>query len=259
MSRYCTTRTSNVGWHALKVDIRFNKPEFALLNSKEDLKPDWEIPNISLLVHRSVVSPGTLTAHMRALQQSTAKYPITRHEIRTLSIPQGMSDVITDQVFNGQLPRRILVGFVEDACYRGSYKHYPFNFECFDINHFSFPINGQIYLRTPYTPNFAKKLVMREYYSFLQAFNQDVYSPVLQMSYEEYMAGNVFFAYNFAPDLGDGCGFGGHLSLIQTGSLGMHIRFATPPLAPFTAIIFAEFDNMIEIDKNLQVTTDYVV
>lgn len=242
-----------------KMDIRFNKPEFALWNTHDDLKPDWQITNISLLVHRSCVSAGTLTAHMRALQHSTAKYPITRHEIRTLSIPQGMSDVITDQIFNGQLPRRVLVGFVKDAAYRGSFGHRPFNFETFDINHLCFTINGQIYPRSPYTPNFNKKLVMREYYGFLQAFNQDSYNPVLQLSLEDYLAGSTFYAYNFAPDLGDGCGFGGHLSLIQTGALGMHIRFATPPAAPFTAIMFAEFDNMIEIDKNLQVSTDYVV
>lgn len=248
-----------IGGLHYKLDIRFNKPEFALCSIVPDLKPDWDITNISLLVHRSVVSAGTLTAHMRALQSSTAKYPITRHEIRTLSIPQGMSDVITDQIFNGQLPRRILVGSVEDAAYRGSYLSQPYNFKGFDINHLSFTINGQIYPRTPYTPNFKKKLVMREYYSFLQAFNQDTYTPVLRLSMEDYLAGHVFFAYNFAPDLGDGCGFGGYLSLIQTGSLGMHIRFVTPPATPFTAIVFAEFDNMIEIDKNLQVSADYVV
>lgn len=243
-----------------KMDIRFNKPPFALSNSKpEILTPDWEISNIALVLHRSIVSPGTLTAHNRALQHSTAKYPITRHEVRTLAIQQGMSDVITEQIFNGQLPRRVMVGFVKDLAFRGDFGLTPYKFEDFSINYLSFTINGQTYPTSPYMPDFTHKLYMREYYGFLQAFNQDGNSPTLRMSYDDYLAGRVLFAYNFAPDLGDGFGFGGHLSLIKTGSLGMHMRFETPPTQPFTAVLFAEFDNMIEIDKNLQVTTDYVI
>lgn len=249
-----------LGGCSYKLEMRFNKPEMAFYRSSE-LKAsiDWEISNISLLVHRSVVSEGTLTAHSRALQHATAKYPITRHEIQTMTVNGGMMDIMLDRIFTGQLPRRILVGFVKASSFRGDYNQPTLAFDHININHLSFNVDGQSYPRSPYMPDFSKNLYMREYYAFLQTFNQDTTSPVFSQNYESYRNGNTVFCYNFSPDLGDGCGFGGYLSLIKTGTLGLHVRFASAPTEPHIAIIFAEFDNLIQVDKNLQVTTDYII
>jgi hypothetical protein len=249
-----------LGGCTYKIELRFNKPEMAFRRESE-LKADidWEISNLSLLVHRSIVSEGTLTAHTRALQHATAKYPITRHEVQTMTISAGMMDVQLDRIFTGQLPRRVLVGFVKASAFRGSYTDSTFQFDNFNINHLSFNIDGQSYPRSPYMPDFTKRIYMREYYTFLQTFNQDTTAPVFSMSYDDFIDGQTFFCYNFAPDLGDGCGFGGYLSLIKSGSLGLHVRFAAPSKEAFVAIIFAEFDNLIQIDKNLQVSTDYII
>lgn len=249
-----------VGGCTYKVEIRFNKPEFAFL-LKGDVKatPDWEISTIALIVHRTVVSEGTVAAHSRAMQHATAKYPVTRHEVQAVSVNPGMMDIILDRIFTGQLPRRVLVGFVKASAYRGDLKSDTFSFEHLNINHLAFNIDGKSFPRQPFMPDFEKKLYMREYYSFLQAFNQDGTSPVMSMPYDTYLIGRTFFCYNFAPDLGDGCGFGGYLNLIKRGTLGMHIRFSTPPTEPYMAIVFGEFDNLIQIDKNLQVTTDYLI
>ena len=249
-----------VGGCTFKLELRFNNPEMAFIRPT-DLKYniDWDISTLTLLVHRTVVSEGTLAAHIRALQHATAKYPITRHEIKTVTVNPGLMDVMLDSIFIGQLPRRVLVGFVKASAFRGNFTKDVFNFEHLNINHLSFNIDGRSYPRSPYAPDFANKLFMREYYSCLQTFNQDTNSPVFSLSMEDYLNGRTFFCYNFAPDLGDGYGFGGHLNLIKTGSLGMHIRFATPPTEPYIAIVFAEFDNLIQIDKNHQVTTDYII
>lgn len=248
-----------IGGLSYKLEIRFNKAEMALTTASTDMTCDWEMGSLALLVHRTIVSQGTLVAHAKALQHATAKYPITRHEVKAFSLGTGMMDVMLERVFNGRLPRRILVGFVLAEAFRGTLKHSFIDFDNFKINHLAFTVDGQSFPRSPYMPDFAKKQYMREYYSFLQAFNQDSVNPSLDMSYDDYYSGKTFFAYNFAPDLGDGCGFGGYLNLIKTGCLGIQIRFAAPPTVPITAIVFAEFDSLIQIDKNLQVTTDYIV
>jgi hypothetical protein len=243
-----------------KLEFRLNKPEFAInVLAGSNLEVAYDIETISLLVHRSLVTEGTLVAHFRALKHATAKYPITRHEIQAVSINRGVMDVMLERIFSGQIPRRILVGFVNAEGYRGHYQRSPFLFQNFDISQLSFTVDGIAYPRTPYTPVFSKKHYMREYYSFLQAFNQDSPSPTLELSYENYASDKVFFAYNFAPDLGDGCGFGGHLNLLKFGSLGLHIRFSKATPESLIAILFAEFDNLIQIDENLQVNTDYIV
>ena len=249
-----------VGGCTFKLELRFNNPEMAFTRPA-DLKYniDWDISNLTLLVHRTVVSDGTLAAHIRALQHATAKYPITRHEIKTVTVNAGLMDVMLDSIFTGQLPRRILVGFVKASAFRGSFTRELFNFEHLNINHLSFNIDGRSYPRAPYTPDFENELFMREYYSCLQTFNQDTISPVFTLSMEDYLESRAFFCYNFAPDLSDGYGVGGYLNLIKSGSLGMHVRFTKQTPEPYIAIVFAEFDNLIQIDKNNQVTTDYII
>ena len=249
-----------LGGCTYKVEIRFNKPEMAFFKRATLLAdPDWEISTLSLIVHRTIVSDGTVAAHMRALQHATAKYPVTRHEVQAVTINSGLTDVMLDRIFTGQLPRRVLVGFVEASAYRGDWGKYALSFNHANICHLSFNIDGRSYPRQPYMPDFSKKLYMREYYSFIQSFNQDTSNPVSTFPYDSYILGKTFFCYNFAPDLGDGCGFGGCLNLIKRGTFGMHVRFETAPKVPYIAIVFAEFDNLIQIDKNLQVTTDYLI
>lgn len=251
-----------VGGVTYKLEIRLNKSTFGFNRRGERLpfEPSFEIGTISLLVHRTLVSEGTLTAHTRALQHATAKYPISRHEVQGITINSGVMDVVLERIFNGQLPRRVLVGFVRVASFNGTYNKSGFLFEHFDFNHLNFTIDGISYPRTPYMPDFSKKLYMREYYAFMQTFDQDTDAPSLELSYDDFIEKNkIFFAYNFAPDLGDGCGFGGYLNLIKSGSFSLHIRFATALKEPIVTVVFAEFDNLIQINKNLEVTTDYVV
>ena len=251
-----------LGGLKFKLEIRFNKPVYGFnrKGTKLPFEVQLEVGNTSLFVHRAIVSEGTLVAHTKALQHATAKYPITRHEVQGVTIPGGIMDIMLDRIFNGQLPRRALVGFVRSTAFNGDYSRSPFIFEHFELDHLTFTIDGISFPRTPYQPNFEKKLYMREYYAFLQTYNQDGPSSCLDLTYEEYMEQEkILLAYNFAPDLGDGYGFGGHLSLIKQGAFGLHVRFAQPLKEPIVAIVFAEFDNLIQINKDLQVFTDYVV
>lgn len=249
-----------LGGCTYKLEIRFNKPEFAFYkNAKLKSDPDWEISSLSLIVHRSIATAGTVAAHRKGLLHATAKYPITRHEVTAVTVNSGLTDVMLDRIFTGQLPRRVLVGFVRASSFRGSYHTDTFSFNHLFINHLSFNIDGKSFPRQPFMPDFQNNLYMREYYAFIQSFNQDTTNPSCPVSFEEYAKGKTFFCYNFAPDLGDGYGIGGHLSLIKRGTFGMHVRFAEAPTEPHIALIFAEFDNLIQIDKNLQVTTDYLI
>ena len=169
-----------VGGCTYKLELRFNKPEMAS-HRQSELKADidLEISNLSLLVHRSIVSEGTLTAHARALQHATAKYPITRHEVQTMTISADMMDVQLDRIFTGQLPRRVLVGFVKASAFRGSYNDSTFQFDHFNINHLSFNIDGQSYPRAPYMPDFSKRLYM----PCTPSYRHSTKKPTLQCSH----------------------------------------------------------------------------
>jgi hypothetical protein len=74
------------------INIVSNEPEFYLLYDKT-LVPTVDILDACLYIHRSKVNPAVIQAHHRALQLSTAKYFITRKEVKPFNIPKGTLDI----------------------------------------------------------------------------------------------------------------------------------------------------------------------
>lgn len=223
------------------------------------LKPrdaNYEINEIALIVHRACATGRTIDAHRKALNMTTAKYPINRIEMRSINITPNINDFKSGPVFNGQLPRRVAVFFTRSAAVNGDYALSPFSFLHHDINYLAFDIDGVEYPRNAFTPDFERNRFMREYYTFLQSFNLDVPSVEFQIPHSKYKTSTIF-AYNFAPDLSGGCCYG-HVNLIKKGTFALRIKFKKVPLMPLTALVFAEFDNIIQIDRNGEVSTDYI-
>jgi len=47
------------------------------------------------------------------LSKTTAKYPLTRVEVKTFTIHAGVGESI-DNAILGQLPKRIIIGFIDN-------------------------------------------------------------------------------------------------------------------------------------------------
>ena len=77
-----------------------------------------------------------LFAHAKMLSKTTAKYPLTKAEIKTFTIHAGIMGKSIDNAILGQLPKRIIVGFVDNETFNGDRKVNPFNFKYYKINFF---------------------------------------------------------------------------------------------------------------------------
>jgi len=87
-----------------------SKDSFCFMETKSTSK--IRILDASLIVRRAKISPGVLLAHARMLSKTTAKYPLTRVEVKTFPIHAGLVGESLDNVILGQLPERIIIGFV---------------------------------------------------------------------------------------------------------------------------------------------------
>ena len=65
--------------------------------------------------------------------------------------------------------------------------------------------------------------------------------------------GYTLFAFDLTPDLSDG----GHFNVIKQGNLRLELHFQAQLEESVNAIVYAEFDNVIEIDKARNVVFDY--
>ena len=76
-----------------------SKDSFCLMESKTLSK--IRILDASLLVRRAKISPGVLLTHARMLSKTTAKYPLTRVEVKTFTIHAGVVGESIDNAILG--------------------------------------------------------------------------------------------------------------------------------------------------------------
>ena len=86
--------------------------------------------------------------------KTTAKYPLTRVEVKAVSLHSRIRGETLDNVILGQLPQRIIIGFVDNKAYNGDFKLNPYNFQNFDINFLYLYVDGVQVPSKPLEPNF---------------------------------------------------------------------------------------------------------
>ena len=228
-----------------------SKNEFHLLSS---VSAHVEIIEANLYVRKVKINPSILLAHARALSITPAKYPITRVEIKTVTISSGIQSKSIDNIFLGQIPKRCVIGMIDSAAFNGTYNMNPFRFQHFDYNYLALYIDSTQIPSKPLTPDFSAKKYIRSYYSLFEGAGIYFSDTGNDISLEEYPDGYCLAAFDLTSDLSSN---EPHWNIIKSGTLRAEVRFASALVKPITFIIFAEFDNIIEVDKNRNIILDY--
>ncbi|GFU56632.1 uncharacterized protein F54H12.2 [Trichonephila clavipes] len=87
----------------LEIKLIRSKPEFCLQES-EGFKV--VLDHVSLFIRKFRVNPGVILGHAKALEKTSAKYPINRVLCKVYSIPKGSMSFIQDNIFSGQMPKK---------------------------------------------------------------------------------------------------------------------------------------------------------
>ncbi|XP_038058848.1 uncharacterized protein F54H12.2-like [Patiria miniata] len=213
------------------------------------------ILNASVFVRKVKVSSGVMLGHMKALEKGTAKYPIKRNLCKMVSVPRGNLTLTQDHVFLGQLPNRIVVGCVTNEAFNGRYGKNPFNFQHMNINFLTVHLDGEQIPYSPLKPKFKEpgKNYIRAYQTLFSGTDKMYQDEGVAITRDDYPAGYTLFAFDLSPDLS----VGGHFNLVRRGNLRLDVHFANPLDATINVIIYAEFNNIIEIDQARNVIFDY--
>ncbi|KAK4877634.1 hypothetical protein RN001_010140 [Aquatica leii] len=193
-----------------------------------------KILEASLLVRRMKINPTILIAHTKALESTSAKYPITKADVKVLTIPSGIQRKSLDNVFLGQLPKRCIIGFVSNKAFNGDY---------------------QIPSK-PLQPDFTKSgLYVRAYHTLYSGTGIHFLNEGNDISREDYPKGYCLMAFDLTPDLSANANT--HWNLVKNGSLRIEVGFEDALSETINCLVYAEFDNVIEIDKHRNVMVDF--
>lgn len=214
------------------------------------------IVEASLLVRRAKIAPGVLLAHARALSKATAKYPLTRVEVKAISMHAGVYGDTLDNVILGQLPKRIIIGFVNNKAFNGDRKLNPFNFDNHGINYLSLYADGVQIPSKPLQPDFKNdNQYVDAYHTLFSGTGIHFLNQGNCISRTSYPLGYCLFAFDLTPDLSANSST--HWNLVRHGSVRIEVRFQEALTTTVNCIVYAEYDNVLEIDSSRQVIVDF--
>ncbi|XP_044860314.1 uncharacterized protein F54H12.2-like [Mauremys mutica] len=201
------------------------------------------IISASLFVKKVRVAPSVRLGHTEVLLTDNAKYSVGRVGMKVFSIPAGSRVSNQENLFLGQLPKMLVLGFVDNDAFRRSYAKNPFHFKHYNINFVALYVDGEQIPTKPLQPDFEAGHCVREYMNLVQTAGKHMKDRSLLIDREEFAQGYTSFAFDLSPD--QECA--NHYSLIKTGNLRAEIRFGKALTVTVNMIVYGVFDYVIEI------------
>ena len=139
---------------------------------------------------------------MLKLSRKPPRSILTRVEVKSISVHSGIYGETLDNVILGQIPKRLIIGFVDNKAFNGNRKLNPFNFHHYKINYLSLYVDGKQIPSKPLQPDFTKEnLYMDAYHTLFSGTGIHFLNEGNSISCECYSNGNCLFAFDLTPDL----------------------------------------------------------
>jgi hypothetical protein len=208
-----------------------------------------------LYVRKVKVSASVMLAHAMALEKSTIKYPITRVETVVHSISSGATIQTFDNISSGVLPKRVVFALVDSDAANGNYVKNCFIFKHYNLSLVSLTVDNQDVPQSPLVLNFSENNFIRAYYGMFGGLDKGGLDWGNNITKEDFLNGYSIFVFDLSPDKCND----EHFNLIRKGNLRLKLTFkdATPHV--INCYVYMEYDNMLEITKNINVIFDYTV
>ena len=235
-----------------KIKLTRNKDAFCLM-ATGDQHFKIVIVAASLLIRKVKISPSVFLAHAKTLETGTAKYPIRRVICKTFTIPVGYRDISHEKLFTGQLPVRLVIGCVDNRAFNGDLARNPFNFQHFSLGELSVYLDGQLHGIKPLKLDYRRNQYVAAFVSLYSGTGKDNKDEGNDISRSEFAEGYALYAYDLTPDLSEA----DHFNLSRQGTVRIDLKFDAALGNTVTVIAYAEFENVIEIDRNRNVVFDF--
>jgi hypothetical protein len=114
-------------------------------------------------------------------------------------------------------------------------------------------LDGQQQSIKPLETNFATGQFVNAYASLFMDTGKWQRNDDNDISREDYANGYCLYAFDLTPDLAEG----DHFNLLKSGNVRVDMKFSQALDATINVIAFAEFENILEIDRSRNVIFDY--
>ena len=247
------------------VELHRNSNDFVLMSLTKDtgtapattvVKYKLEIKEMKLYIRKIKVMDSVHLGIESVLSRKPAKYPLRRVAMRSAFIAAGRQSVPTTPIFNGQLPRRLVIGFVEEDAFHGDIKKSPFVFKNHGVKSIHVDAGGTIYPRSVLKASFTTAQYTRAYIQMLEGLGVAQEDTSNDINMKDFKYCSCFFVFDLTAEEQDA----NHWHLMRDGTVIVHCEFASAVKAPgLEMIVYGEFDNLAILDRTRTIHFDYSV
>ncbi|XP_069097260.1 uncharacterized protein F54H12.2-like [Pleurodeles waltl] len=236
----------------VKIKPNLNNGAYCLIRGDAE-QYKLAILSASLFGKRVKVSSSIRLSLAEASQLSNGKCAIAGVALKIFSIPAGTRLRQQQNLSIGQLPKLIIIVFVDNTAFSRLYTSNPFNFKHYDINYAALVHEGTVIHAILFTPSFGTSNFAREYLGLVSITGKHLGDLGVVVSRERYGVGYTLFAFNLTPDMEDS----DHYNLIKNGNLKAKIRLTQALATNVNMVVFSVLDSVIQVNHTQQIMFDY--
>jgi len=223
-----------------------NRAPFVLMS--DEASPDYKLNLIDVVFKACMikVDSGVLINHSEILKDTTAKYPLTRTEVKMSTCPSGSGTFIWQNVWSNNLPTKVFFAFVSQTAANGDYGKNPFKFQNL-ASEMALYVNGESLPSRPMKMDVGtNKNIVTPFVNLFDAAEKWNKDSGLTIKRPDFDVGYAIYAFNLAPsDLGEK-----YINLVRQGSVRLEVKFASNTTETLNCLAYAEFPALIEVDHS---------
>ena len=240
----------------VKVQLTLGKPKFFLISAMKDsnnknVEYKIKIKDARMYVPYVHLSEKAMDEIQEGLKKKDAVYPIKRVMTKAIPINTKTIQHNIEKVSTGQLPTKMIVGFVDSAVKQGDISTNPLNFDDHDLEKIELRVNGMPYSKRALTAKFDEQNYAKTYMNLFESLNYiEEGSNTPPITKEDFSGGYSLYAFNLSPSP-DSCVFR------EKGDVSIDLAFKEGTNKDLQMIMMFVYDNCLKIDKDRNFTKDW--
>ena len=197
------------------------------------------------------VNKYCMSGHKAALEVSNGMYPLQKTIIITKELLGGSRGQSWDDIFQGYVPSKMVIGMVDSNAFNGDFAKNPLRFQHFDIDSLGFTVNGEATPKQPFEYDKDNDLFVDAFQSLSEITGKAWEDTDNGITKEMWKDGLALTAFDCDPTTANDFWY---LGLPKRGHTRLSLKLKNSRTDGITVIIYATFPGRVEIDNMRNVT-----
>lgn len=234
--------------NGVNIDLKLlpNKDSFRLISFPDGTEAEIHLEETKLMVCRVTVSNEAFLGIEDNLKKMPVVYPHARTDLRTFNIASGSYSATYEDLFQGEVPSKVVVGMVDSKAFTGDFSLNPFRFRPFDIESLAFYVDDESTPRQPINFDVRDSGYIEGLQSLYEVTGKWTKNTDIDISRESFRQG--LFLIGFDIDGATSPNLTSFVGENKTGRTRLMVKFHKALPKNVTLIVYAAFQEVAQID-----------